>query len=49
MHSDKVTFELWESKPYSIAGEELQSAINIAGQYWQGKGFLKDSAQSVIT
>ena len=34
-----VPIELWDEKPYSIAGDELQSAINIAGQYWQGLGF----------
>ena len=34
-----VPIELWDEKPYSIAGDELQSAINIAGQYWQGLRF----------
>ena len=40
-NSDIVTFELWDETSFSIVGQKFQSAINIAGLYWQGFGFTR--------
>ena len=33
-----MSFELWDETSFSTADQEFQSAINIAGLYWQGFG-----------
>ena len=38
LNSDILAFELWDETSFSTADQEFQSAINIAGLYWQGFG-----------
>ena len=35
-YSEMVIFEDWKENPFSKTNHDLESAINLAGLYWQG-------------